>query len=145
VRTRLSILAAVMLPLTAVDLATKAALPTDTALFHLRSSAWELASVALIAVAVALCRLPSRFLAAAAGLFAAGLAGNLGSALRHGGAVPNPFVAGTVAFNLADALQVAGLVLLGAAGMRLARRHRHVLPTATIPVRIVRYVRSRGA
>jgi hypothetical protein len=142
---RLSILVAVTLPLTAVDLAAKAVLPTDAGLYHLRSRAWELGSAALVAAAVALCRLPSRLLAAGTGVFSAGLAGNLVSALGHGGAVPNPFVAGTVAFTLADILQVAGLVLLGAAGMRLARRHRHLLPTATIPVRIVRYVRSRGA
>ncbi len=142
---RLSLFVAVALPLTAVDLAAKAALPTDPGLYHARSGAWELGSAALLAVAVALCRLPSRLFAAAAGVFAAGLAGNLLSALHHGGAVPNPFVAGTVAFNLADLLLVTGIALVGAAGMRLARRHRHLLPTATIPVRIVRYVRGRGA
>jgi hypothetical protein len=142
---RLSILAAVALPLVAADLATKAVLPTDAGLYHLRSGIWELASAGLVVVAAALCRLPSRLLAAGAGVFAAGLLGNLVSALGHGGAVPNPFVAGTLAFNLADALQVAGLVLLGAAGMRLARRHRHLLPTQTIPVRIVRSIRGRGA
>jgi hypothetical protein len=141
---RIGILVAAALPLTAADLATKAVLPTDPSLFHERSTAWALASLALLAVAVALCRLPSRLLAAAAGVFASGLAGNLGSALRHHGAVPDPFVAGTVAFNLADVLLVAGVALLGAAGMRLAVHHRHLLPTASIPVRIVRYVRTRS-
>jgi hypothetical protein len=143
VAARVCILVAVALPLTAADLATKALLPTHPGLYHDRSNAWALASIALLALAIALCRLPSRLLAAAAGVFAAGLAGNLVSALDHGGAVPNPLVAGTLAFNLADVLLVSGAALLGAAAMRLARRHRHLLPTATIPVRIVRYVRLR--
>ena len=140
---RVCILVAVALPLTAADLATKALLPTYPGLYHDRSNAWALASIALLALAIALCRLPSRLLAAAAGVFAAGLAGNLVSALDHRGGVPNPFVAGTVAFNLADVLFVAGVALVGAAGMRVARRHRHLLPTASIPVRIARYVRLR--
>lgn len=141
---RITIFLAVAAPLTAADLLTKAILPTDPDLFHARSDAWQLASVALVAVAAALCRLPSRLLAAAAGIFAAGIAGNVVSEWSDG-AVPNPFVAGLLALNLADVLLVAGLALLGGAGMRLATQHRHLLPTATIPVRIVRSVRGRGA
>ena len=144
-RARLSILVAVAAPLAVADAVTKAALPTDPGLYHLRSGGWQLGSAALLGLAVLLSRLPSRLFAAAAGVFAAGVAGNLVSALGHDGAVPNPFVTGTLAFNLADVLLVTGVALLGATGMRLAARHRHLLPTATIPVRIVRYVRSRGA
>jgi hypothetical protein len=145
VRARLSIFVAVALPLTAADLLTKAVVPTDPGLYHLRSSGWRIGSAALLVLALVLCRLPSRFVAAAAGVFAAGVAGNLVSALGHDGAVPNPFVAGTVAFTLADVLLVAGVAVVGAAGMRLAVRHRHLLPTSTIPVRIARYVRGKQA
>ena len=131
VRTRLWMFLAAAVPLTTADLLTKALVPTDPGLYHPRSGAWQLGSAALVALAVAFCRLPSRLFAVAAGVFAAGLAGNLLSALAHGGAVPNPFV--------------AGVALLGTTGMRLALRHRHLLPTSTIPVRIVRYVRGKQA
>ena len=144
-RARLTIFLAVALPLTAADLVTKAVVPTDPDLYHLRSGLWQLGSTALIALAAALCRLPSRLFAAAAGVFAAGLAGNLVSALAHRGAVPNPFVAGPLAFTLADVVLVAGVTLVGVAGMRLAVRHRELLPTATIPVRLVRYLRGKQA
>jgi len=145
VRTRLWMFLAAAVPLTAADLLTKALVPTDPGLYHPRSGAWQLGSAALVALAVTFCRLPSCLFAVAAGVFAAGLAGNLLSALAHGGAVPNPFVAGPLAFTLSDVLLVAGVALLGTTGMRLALRHRHLLPTSTIPVRIVRYVRGKQA
>jgi len=145
VRTRVAILLLAALPLAAADLAVKASVPTGALLYHHRSTGWELGSVALLAVLLLLVRLPSRLLAAAGGVYAAGLAGNLLSALSDGGRVPNPFVAGTLAFNLADVLLLGGLALLGIAGMRLAVRHRHVLPAATVPVRIGRYARARWA
>ena len=90
-------------------------------------------------------RLPSRQFALAVGVLAGGLLGNLVSAVTHGGVVENPFVAGDVAFNLADALVLGGLVLVAVAAMRLAVRFRHLLPTQTIPVRIARHVNAHPA
>ena len=90
-------------------------------------------------------RLPSRLFALGAGVLAGGLLGNLGSAAIHHFLIPNPFVAGDVAFNLADVWVVCGVAIVGAAGMLLAVRYRHLLPTHTIPVRVVRYVSARCA
>lgn len=142
VRARLTILVLTALPLAAADLAVKAALPGDAALAHHRSHAWIALSVALLALLVLLVRLPSRLLAATSGLLAAGVLGNLVWAATHAGRVANPFVAGAVAFNLADCLFVAGLVLEAAAAMRLAVRFRHLLPQQTIAVRLARRLRA---
>ena len=65
----------------------------------------------LVAVLV-LALLPSRLVAAAAGVVAGGVLGNVISAYRHGGRVPNPLVVGTVAFNLADVFVLAGVPVL---------------------------------
>src|SRR5205823_3772120 len=99
----------------------------------------------ILVVAVLAARLPSRLFAVGAGVLAAGLLGNLVSAVAHGGVVANPFVVGDVAFNLADVLVLGGLVLVAVAAMRLAVRFRHLLPTSTIPVRIARHVNARLA
>ena len=93
---------------------------TDPLGAHHRSHAWVVVSVALLVVAALSTRLPSRQFALAAGVLAGGLLGNLVSAVTHGGAVENPFVAGDVAFNLADVLVLGGLVLVALAAMRLA-------------------------
>lgn len=143
-RLRLAILVPTALTLAAADLAVKAALPGDAALAHHRSHAWAALSLALLALLVLLARLPSRLLAAASGVLAAGILGNLLWAAGHAGRVANPFVAGDVAFNLADCLFVAGLLLEAVAAMRLAVRYRHLLPQSTIPVRIVRRLRARS-
>lgn len=124
--------------LAAADLVVKATLPA--AFVHERSTGWAAASVGLLAVALLVARLPSRLLALAAGVLAGGIAGNLASAATHHGAVPNPFVAGDVAFNLADCFVLAGLLLGAVAAMRLALRFRHLLPKHTIPVRIARFL-----
>jgi hypothetical protein len=71
--------------------------------------------------------------------------GNLVSAALHGRVVANPFVVGKVAFNLADVLVLTGIVLTIVGTMRLALRYRYLLPTHTIPVRIVRRLRARRA
>jgi lipoprotein signal peptidase len=89
--------------------------------------------------------LPSRLLAASAGILGGGVAGNLGSAVLHHRVIPNPFVAADVAFNLADTFVVAGLIVGAIAAMRLADRYRHLLPRHTIPVRIYRYLAARYA
>ena len=142
-RARLTILVLIALPLAGVDLALKTVLPTDAGLAHHRSGAWVALSLALLVLLSLLARLPSRLLAATSGLLAAGILGNLVWAAAHDGRVANPFVAGAVAFNLADCLFVAGLVLETAAAMRLAVRYRHLLPQSTIPVRIARRIRAR--
>jgi len=145
VRARLRILLVVGGPLAGADLLVKAAMATDPLGAHHRSHAWAVVSVALLVVAALSTRLPSRQFALAAGVLAGGLLGNLVSAVTHGGAVENPFVAGDVAFNLADVLVLGGLVLVAVAAMRLAVRFRHLLPTQTIPVRIARHVNAHLA
>ena len=125
------------------DQLVKAAAGADPSTSHLRSDSWVGLSVGLLALAVVLVRLPSRALAVAAGVFAGGLLGNLVSAALHRRAVPNPFVVGDVAFNLADVFVVVGICLVIVATMRLAIRHRHLLPRHTIAVRIVRYAIGR--
>lgn len=62
-------------------------------------------------------RVPSRALSIAGGVAAAGALGNLASALAWRGGIPNPIVAGDVAFNIADVCCVAGAgaLVLGAA------------------------------
>jgi lipoprotein signal peptidase len=141
VKARLGIVAGAATLLTAADLVVKAALPSQ--LSHHRSSTWAVASLVLLVVSPLAARLPSRLLALAAGVFVAGLAGNLVSAGLHHGVVPNPFVAGNAAFNLADVLLLSGIVVGIVATMRLAARYRHLLPKHTIPVRVARYVAAR--
>ena len=140
---RLGIAVAVMVALAAADLAVKASLPSDPALAHHRTQAWIGLSFGILLLVLLCTRLPSRLFAVGAGVFAGGIVGNLGSAALHHRVIPNPFVVGEVAFNLADTLIVSGLFLAGLAIMVLAVRHRHLLPTHTIPVRIVRYVIAR--
>jgi hypothetical protein len=145
VRARAGIVLVTALALATADLVMKAAVATDPSFVHHRSHAWVEVSVGLFLVGLLLARLPSRLLATGAGVFTGGLLGNLASAAMHGGAVPNPFVVGDVAFNLADVFVLAGIVLMIVGSMRLAVSYRHLLPTHTIPVRIVRRVRARRA
>jgi Signal peptidase (SPase) II len=145
VRARLRTLLVVAVPLAGADLLVKAAMATEPLGAHHRSHAWVAVSAALLVVMALSTRLPSRQFALAAGVLAGGLLGNLVSAVTHGGVVENPFVAGDVAFNLADLLVLVGLVLVAVAAMRLAVRFRHLLPTHTIPGRIVRHVNARLA
>lgn len=137
-RARFGIVAGTAAVLAAADLVVKASLTVRFE--HARSAGWAAGSLALLVLALLVARLPSRLLAFAAGVFAGGIAGNVVSAALHHGLVPNPFVAGDVAFNLADCLVLAGLVLGIAATMRLALRFRHLLPKHTIPVRIARFL-----
>ena len=145
VRARAGIVLVTALVLAAADLVVQAAVAADPSFDHHRSYAWVEVSVGLVVFALLLARPPSRLLATGAGVFAGGLLGNLVSAAMHGRAVANPFVVGEVAFNLADVFVVAGIVLTIVATMRLAVRYRHLLPTHTIPVRIVRHLRARRA
>jgi hypothetical protein len=110
--------------LAGADLAANAALPTAAWDYHQRSHAWSVVAVALLAVLLLLGLLPSRLASLAAAVAAGGVAGNAVSAHLHGGRVPNPFVAGGVAFNLADVLVLAAAPVLTVALARVAIRHR---------------------
>lgn len=145
VRLRLGIALGLTSVLAATDLAVQASVAGNPGLAHHRTLAWLLLSFGILAVVLGSAALPSRLLACSAGILGGGLTGNLGSALLHHRVIPNPFVAGDVAFNLADTFVVAGLLLGALAVMRLANRYRHLLPRHTIPVRLVRYVAARCA
>lgn len=145
VRARAGIVLVTALVLAGIDLVVNAVVAAGPSFAHHRSLAWVEVSVGLFVLALVLARLPSRLLATGAGVFAGGLLGNLASAAMHGRTVANPFVVGDVAFNLADVFVLAGIVLVIVATMRLAVKYRHLLPTHTIPVRIVRHVRARRA
>ena len=145
-RARIATLALVAVPLAATDLLVKSVLPTNPFFFHHRSGAWMTLSAVLLVFLLLLTRLPSRLLAASAGVLAAGVLGNLVSASLHRGLVPNPFVIvgrdWELAFNLADLYVLGGIVLLTAAALRVTVRYRHVLPQSTVAVRLVRRLRA---
>lgn len=146
-RQRLAFVVLVALALAGADLAAKAALPAHPGFVHVRSPAWALLSLALLAGSLGLALLPSRAVAAATGVLAGGVLGNLLSAVADGWRVPNPFVVmrgdGGIAFNLADVFIVAGILLQTAALARVTIRHRHVLPRSTVAVRAFRSLRRR--
>jgi hypothetical protein len=118
---RIALVVVAAVALTAVDLGVKATLWTSPLLLHERSRTWLVLSLVLLAGCVALARVPSRAVACAAGLAAAGLLGNVASAVRDEGAVPDPLLLGGaqhgIAFNLADAFFVLGLAGLVAAAV----------------------------
>jgi len=110
--------------LAAVDLALNAVVPTDAWDFHQRSAAWSVVALVLLGALLAVGLLPSLVVSLAAGVAAGGVAGNILAARLHDGRVPNPFVAGPVAFNLADVLVVCAAPILTVALARVAIRHR---------------------
>jgi hypothetical protein len=110
VRHRTRVLLVVAAPLVAADLMEKAHAPVYG---HPRGPAYDGVAAALaLAVVLLVPRVPSRGLAAAGGVAAAGALGNLVSALAWRGGVPNPIVAGDVAFNIADLCAASGAVAL---------------------------------
>ena len=132
---RLSLVLAPALTLAAVDLAVKAAFATKGWDFHQRSHAWSVLAVALLAVLLVLAVLPSRLVAAAAGVVAGGVLGNVVSAHEHGGSVPNPIVIGAFAFNLADVFVLLGVPILVVALARVSIRHRELIDRLIPPRR----------
>jgi lipoprotein signal peptidase len=107
---RQRLLIAVALLLTAVDLGQKASAPVYG---HPRGLGYVVIAAALtVFLVVFVPRVPSRSLAVAGGVAAAGAFGNLVSALAWRGGVPNPIVVGEVAFNVADLCAVGGAVAL---------------------------------
>jgi lipoprotein signal peptidase len=121
---RLSLALVPAFALAAIDLGVKVAFPTSRWDFHQRSHAWSILAVALLAVVLLLALLPSRLVAVAAGIVAGGVLGNVVSAHRHGGRVPNPIVIGAVALNLADTFVLVGVPVLVFALARVSIRNR---------------------
>ena len=109
---RLTFLLAPALALAAIDLGVKAAFPTSSWDYHQRSHGWSILAVCLLVLVLLLAVLPSRLVAVSAGLVAGGVLGNVVSAYRHGGSVPNPIVVGSVALNFADILVLFGAPIL---------------------------------
>ncbi len=144
-RARLGIATAVALALAVADLVVEGSVLANPAYAHHRTQGWMALSFGVLLLVLLSTRLPSRLLALGVGVLAGGLLGNLGSAAVHDFLIPNPFVLGDVAFNLADVSVVCGVAIVGVAGMLLAVRYRELLPTHTIPVRVVRYVAARCA
>lgn len=121
--------------LAAGDLAAKARWATPPELLHDRSAAWILASSILLTCCFLLAFVSPPFVRAAAATCAAGLAGNLMSALTHDGQIPDPFVLGGahgIAFNPADVFFILGLSgLVGSAlhaGANAARNRQKLEP-----------------
>jgi hypothetical protein len=131
------------LAVAALDLAVKHFVATHAVDLHRRSHAWSLMSAILLVVVTALAVLPSRLAAFAAGVVAGGIAGNLVSALEHGGSVPNPIVVGNVAFTVADVCVLVGVPLLAVALVRVAIVHRDLIDRAIPPRRWERGLRRR--
>jgi hypothetical protein len=114
-------------PLATVDLVVKASVHTEPWNFHQRTGAWVVLSLVLVAAVGGLTALPSRAVALFAGVLNAGGLGNLVSAAQHRLVVPNPFVLGQIAFNLADVFVVVGVLGLVASIGQVAIRHRDYL------------------
>ena len=122
---RQRLLIAVALVLTVVDLAQKASAPVYG---HPRGVGYVVVAAALTAFLVLFVpRVPSRVLAIAGGVAAAGAFGNLVSALAWRGGIPNPIVAGEVAFNVADLCAVSGAIALVLGSVLFALRHPALL------------------
>jgi lipoprotein signal peptidase len=119
-RSRVLLIALVAAPLVVVDLAQKASEPVYG---HPRGLGYVAVALVLCAAIFAFVpRVPSRVLAIAGGIAAAGALGNLVSALAWRNGVPNPIVDGNIAFNLADVWTLAGaLALIGGATVHALR------------------------
>jgi lipoprotein signal peptidase len=122
---RQRLLIAVALLLTAVDLGQKASSPVYG---HPRGAGYVVIAAALtVFLVVFVPRVPSRSLAVAGGVAAAGAFGNLVSALAWRGGVPNPIVVGDVAFNVADLCAVGGSIALVLGAVVFGLRHPTLL------------------
>jgi lipoprotein signal peptidase len=104
------LLIAVALLLAAADLGQKASAPVYG---HPRGAGYVVVAALLTVLLVLFVpRVPSRGLAVAGGVAAAGAFGNLVSALAWRGGIPNPIVVGELAFNVADLCAVGGALAL---------------------------------
>ena len=122
---RRRLLIVVALLLTAVDLGVKASAPVYG---HPRGVTYVVFAAALTLLLVLFVpRVPSRALAVAGGVAAAGAFGNLVSALAWRGGIPNPIVVGQVAFNVADICAVMGAAALVLGAVLFALRNPALL------------------
>ena len=122
---RQRLLIAVALLLTAADLGQKASAPVYG---HPRGVGYVLVAAAITALLVLFVpRVPSRALAVAGGVAAAGAFGNLVSALAWRGGIPNPIVVGEIAFNIADLCAATGAIALVVGAVLFAVRHPALL------------------
>ena len=122
---RQRLLIAVALVLTAADLGQKASAPVYG---HPRGVGYVLVAAAITALLVLFVpRVPSRALAVAGGVAAAGAFGNLVSALAWRGGIPNPIVVGELAFNIADLCAATGAIALVLGAVLFAVRHPALL------------------
>jgi hypothetical protein len=121
------------LPLAAVDLITKALLPTEDWAYHQRSPAWGLLCCIVLVGLLVVCRVPTLLVPPATGFLMAGVVGNGLSAVLNGFVVPNPLVIegnqSVVAFNLADVWAVVGILSLMVVIAVWLIRNRHLLPS----------------
>ena len=122
---RRTVLLVVAVVLAAIDLAQKASAPVYG---HPRSAVYvAIAAALVVALAVLVPRVPSLALSVCGGVAAAGALGNLVSALAWRGGVPNPLVAGGLAFNIADLCAVVGAASLVVTASVFAVRHPALL------------------
>jgi Signal peptidase (SPase) II len=140
---RLLLVVVPAIALAGVDLPLKALLPTAAWEFHARSQGWSVVGIVLLAALLLIGLLPSRLVSPAAGVAAAGVAGNVLSARLHGGRVPDPLIVGTIAFNLADVLVAVAAPLLTVALFRVAIRNRSFIDRHVPPRPWERAVRRR--
>lgn len=122
---RRRLLIAVASLLAAVDLGQKTTAPVYG---HPRGAVYLLVATAITVMLVVLVpRVPSRALAIAGGVAAAGAFGNLVSALVWRGGIPNPIVVGDLAFNVADLFAVTGAIALVLGAVLFGLRHPALL------------------
>ncbi|HEV7640233.1 MAG TPA: hypothetical protein VGO39_05090 [Gaiellaceae bacterium] len=122
---RRRLLIAVALLLAAVDLGQKASAPVYG---HPRGVVYLVGAATLTVLLVLLVpRVPSRPLAVAGGVAAAGAFGNCVAALVWRNGIPNPIVAGDIAFNVADLCAVTGAAALVLGAALFALRHPALL------------------
>jgi lipoprotein signal peptidase len=128
---RVALILAVALPLAAADLVWKHFATTPEWAYHARGLGWLFLSLALVAGALAVARLPSLVAAIAAGVMAGGVLGNALSAAWNGLRVPDPIIVvarpGVIAFNLADVFTSSGIMALTLALSVALVRNRNLL------------------
>ena len=134
---RVALLLAVAVPLAVVDLVHKALATTPEWAYHHRGAAWIALSGFVLLGCLALARVPSTGVAAAAGLLAAGACGNGIAALAWERGIPNPLVwessSHVAAFNLADVFTLVGIALLMVLlGSITIRNREHLLPPRAV-------------
>lgn len=113
---RAALVLTVAVPLAGADLLHKAIGTTPQWAYHPRGASWVVLTAAVFVGCLALSRIPSAGIAAAAGVLAAGAAGNGIAAVAWERGIPNPIVwesdAHLAAFNLADVFTLVGIALL---------------------------------